>query len=91
MDTGITRFVEVPGAAGLFLVIAHTGRPDGVALPLPPTHQQHIACRCDCRWCFDHPDQPPMWDTLRAAESCEAWRVHWPDLITASGGILSPP
>jgi hypothetical protein len=87
---GVTRICEVPGVPGVFLIIAHTGKFDGLAIPLPASRHRAIYpdepdARCHCPGCKAHPADMPMWDTVRVTQGYPPWVVHWPDLARVYG------
>jgi hypothetical protein len=49
---------------------------------LPAELQRTIEGGCQCLYCKDHPDKPPMWDTLAidAKAQRHTWTVHYPEL-----------
>ena len=59
------------------------GKQSKVKQPKKPTElQRTIEGGCQCLYCKDHPDKPPMWDALAidAKARCHTWTVHYPEL-----------
>lgn len=52
-----------------------------VFLPLPKSMHRPITGGCQCKFCHEHPDMTPMWDTLAGhPDERHTWVVHYPEL-----------
>jgi hypothetical protein len=76
--------------------VGDADRPTYVYVRLPRALQQPTN-GCSCPYCREHPDDPPMWDTLaiplypKQHPDAYAFTVHAPDWTPAAHPTAEPP